>query len=264
MKGQTEPACPFQARREKTQRSPQIPGLLADLARQRYGMVCRPKRQTGRSPTFSDAAIQFCLSIKCLFVLPLRQSIGMVESLLKQAGLDWPVPDFSTVSRRQKSLQVVIPYSANSEGLHLLADSTGIKMLGEGEWKRKKHGADYRRQWCKVHIGIDAQTLEIRAIEVTSSSVGDAPVLAELLVQIPPDEPIVAVSGDGAYDTKGCHAAIAARGADAIISTRKNRQPRKENTPGAKAHNEILHITRYLGRTIWRKRSGYYYRCGMI
>ena len=114
----------------------------------------------GRSQTFSDAAIQFCLSIKCLFGLPLRQSLGMVESLLKQAGLDWPVPDFSTVSRRQKTLNVSIPYRPSCEGLHLLVDSTGIKMLGEGEWKRKKHGADYRRQWRKVHIGIDAETLD--------------------------------------------------------------------------------------------------------
>jgi hypothetical protein len=214
----------------------------------------------GRSPTFSDAAIQFCLSIKCLFGLPLRQSIGMVESLLKQAGLDWPVPDFSTVSRRQKSLNVVIPYRASGEGLHLLVDSTGIKMLGEGEWKRKKHGADYRRQWRKVHIGIDAQTLEIRAIEVTSSSVGDAPMLPELLVQIPPDEPIVTVSADGAYDTKGCHAAIAARNAAAIIPTRKNGQLWKENTPGARVRNEILRTTWRLGRTIWKKWSGYHQR----
>ena len=214
----------------------------------------------GRSQTFSDAAIQFCLSIKCLFGLPLRQSLGMVESLLKQAGLDWPVPDFSTVSRRQKTLNVSIPYRPSSEGLHLLVDSTGIKMLGEGEWKRKKHGADYRRQWRKVHIGIDAETLEIRAIEVTSSSVGDAPMLPELLEQIPPDESIATVSGDGAYDTKGCHAAIAARRAAAIIPTRKNGQLWKENTSGARARNETLRATRHLGRTIWKKWSGYHRR----
>ena len=214
----------------------------------------------GRSQTFSDAAIQFCLSIKCLFGLPLRQSIGMVESLLKQAGLDWPVPDFSTVSRRQKSLNVSIPYRPSSEGLHLLVDSTGIKMLGEGEWKRKKHGADYRRQWRKVHIGVDAQTLEIRAIEVTSSSVGDAPMLPELLMQIPPNETIATVSGDGAYDTKGCHAAIAARSAAAIIPTRKNGQLWKENTSGARVRNETLRATRHLGRTLWKKWSGYHRR----
>ena len=94
----------------------------------------------GRSRNFSDAAIQFCLSVKCLFGLALRQSIGMVESLLKLAGLDWPVPNFSTLSRRQKNLQVHIGYRA-SPALHLLVDSTGVKMLGEREWKRKKHWA---------------------------------------------------------------------------------------------------------------------------
>jgi hypothetical protein len=219
-----------------------------------------PSGKRGRRQTFSDAAIQFCLSIKCLFSLPQRQSIGLVESLLQQAGLDWPVPDFSTLSRRQKTLKVVIPYRPNNEGLHLLVDSTGIKMLGEGEWKRKKHGADYRRQWRKIHLGIDAHTLEIRAIEVTRSTVGDAPVLPLLLEQIPSDEVIATVSADGAYDTRDCHAAIAARHAAAIIPTRKNGQAWKENTAGAKARNDILRATDYLGRTIWKNWSGYHRR----
>ncbi len=238
----------------------QARGSLLIWLDQDMAWFAAPTGKRGRSPTFSDAAIQFCLSIKCLFGLPLRQSIGMVESLLKLAGLDWPVPDFSTVSRRQKHLRVVIPYQRSREGLHLLVDSTGIKMLGEGEWKRKKHGADYRRQWRKIHMGIDAQTLEIRAFEVTDNAEGDAPMLPELLSQIPADEPIISVSGDGAYDTKGCHAAIAARGAAAVIPTRKNGQPWKENTAGAKARNEILRATRYLGRTIWKKWSAYHRR----
>ena len=238
----------------------QARGSLLIWLDQDMAWFAAPTGKRGRSPTFSDAAIQFCLSIKCLFGLPLRQSIGMVESLLKLAGLDWPAPDFSTISRRQKHLRVVIPYQRSRDGLHLLVDSTGIKMLGEGEWKRKKHGADYRRQWRKIHMGIDAQTLEIRAFEVTDNAEGDAPMLPELLSQIPADEPIISVSGDGAYDTKGCHAAIAARGAAAIIPTRKNGQPWKENTAGAKARNEILRATRHLGRTIWKKWSGYHRR----
>mgnify|MGYP003617167836 FL=1 len=167
----------------------------------------------GRQRVFSDAAIQFCLSIKCLFGLALRQSLGLVESLLRLAGLAWRVPDFSTVCRRQKTLRVQLPYQSSATALDLLVDSTGIKFLGEGEWKRKKHGAEYRRQWRKVHLGIDAHTLEIRAIEVTDNSVGDAPMLPELLGQIPADEAVASVSGDGAYDTKACHAAIAQRGA---------------------------------------------------
>ncbi len=171
----------------------------------------------GRQPTFSNAAIQFCLSIKCLFGLALRQSLGLVESLLHLAGLDWKVPDFSTVCRRQKSLSVTLPYRPSTTALDLLVDSIGIKFLGEGEWKCKKHGAEYRRQWRKVHLAIDAHTLDIRAIEVTDNGTGDASMLPELLSQIPADEPLASVGGDGAYDAKACHAAIAQRNAQAII-----------------------------------------------
>jgi len=123
----------------------------------------------GRRPKYSEAAIQSCLTNKGLFNLPLRQAIGMAQNLLKLASLDWQVPDFITVRRRQKHLSVTIGAQPATKGLHLLVDSTGIKMLGEGEWKTKNQGADYRRQWRKVHLGIDADTLEIRAIEVKST-----------------------------------------------------------------------------------------------
>ena len=214
----------------------------------------------GRAEKFSDAAIQFCLMVKNLFGLALRQAAGMVASLLKLSCLDWPTPDYSTLCRRQQHLQVCISYRANPNGLHLLVDSTGVKMLGEGEWKTKKHGAEYRRQWRKVHLGIDAETLEIRAIEVTSNRVGDAQVLPDLLNQIPRDERIDSVSGDGAYDTKKAHAAIVERDAEAIIPVRKNGKPWKENTPGAQARNETLRTTQRLGRTIWKKWSDYHRR----
>lgn len=104
-------------------------------------------------------------------------------------------------------------------------DSTGGNFLGEGEWKRKKHGADYRRQWRKVRLGIDAQTLEIRAIEITDNSAGDAPMLPCLLQQIQESEPISRASADGAYDTKACHTAIAARGATSVTPRRRNARP---------------------------------------
>jgi hypothetical protein len=116
----------------------------------------------GRIMTFSDAAIQFCLTIKGLFSLPLRQTTGFVESLLRLAGLTWPVPDYSTLCRRQKTITVDIPYRPSEKGLHLLVDSTGIKMLGEGEWKRKKHGAEYRRQWRKFDLCNKAKQLPSR------------------------------------------------------------------------------------------------------
>ena len=94
-------------------------------------------------------------------------------------GLDWSVPDFSTLSRRQKFLKVNIPYRGSPGPLHLLIDSTGIKVEGEGEWNARKHGGPKRRVWRKLHIGIDEQTLEIRAAEFTSNEVGDAPFVGQ-------------------------------------------------------------------------------------
>ena len=102
-----------------------------------------PSGRAGRPTVFSDAAIQFCLTLKCMFGLGLRQVTGLAESLLKLAQLNWNVPDYSTLSRRQKTLSVAIAARPSRGGLHLLVDSTGVKMLGEGEWKIKKHGADF-------------------------------------------------------------------------------------------------------------------------
>ena len=141
------------------------------------------------------------------------------------------MPDFSTLCRRSSGLTVQIPYRPSTGALHLLIDSTGIKAAGEGEWSTRKHGASRPRQWRKVHLGIDAETLEVRAIEITGSRIGDGPMLPELLAQIPAEEPIGHVTADGAYDTRPCHAAIAARQARAVIPTRRNGRPWKETTP---------------------------------
>lgn len=99
----------------------------------------------GRPAVFSDAAIQVCLTIKVLFKLPLRQTTGMVASLLKLANLDWAVPDYTTLCRRQKALAVQIPYRRADGPLNLLVASTGIKFLGDGEWQARKHGVQGRR-----------------------------------------------------------------------------------------------------------------------
>jgi hypothetical protein len=93
-----------------------------------------PTGKRGRQPDYSDAAIQTCLTMKVLFGMALRQTTGFVESLLRLIGPDWDVPDFSTLSRRQKTLKVNIPYRGSDGPLHLLIDGTGIKVEGEGEW----------------------------------------------------------------------------------------------------------------------------------
>lgn len=112
----------------------------------------------GRNQLYSDAAIQCYLMLKVLFQLRLRQVTGFVESLIEITGLSWSAPDYSTLSRRQKTIDIKIPNQRSQQGLHLLVDSTGIKILAEDEWRRKKHKAEYRRQWRKINIIIDAAT----------------------------------------------------------------------------------------------------------
>ncbi len=163
-----------------------------------------PAGKRGRRQAYSDAAIQTCLTMKVLFGMALRQTTGFVESLLLLIGLDWTVPDFSTLCRRQRTLAVNIPYRGSQGPLHLLIDSTGIKVEGEGEWNARKHGGSKRRIWCKIHLGIDEETLEVRAVEITGSNIGDAPILPDLLGQIPVDQEIGSVTADGACDTRKC------------------------------------------------------------
>lgn len=217
-------------------------------------------RGNGRPPVFSDASVQFCLMVKVLFGLPLRQTTGMVASILSMAGLDWPVPDFSTLSHRQKRITVQISSRRASGPLNLLVDSTGIKFLGDGEWLACKHGTQRRRQYRKVHLAMDTATGDIRAVEFTSSDKGDSPVLPHLLDQIPPDEKIDTVTGDGAFDTRRCHSAILERGGTAIIPIRKNGRRWREDCTAAKARIEILKATQRLGRAAWKRWSGYHAR----
>jgi hypothetical protein len=222
--------------------------------------LASPSGRPGRSEMYSEAAIQFCLSIKVLFGLALRQTIGMVESLLKMAGLDWPVPDFSTLCRRQKTVTIQIPYRRSGGHLNLLVDSTGVKIRGDGEWQVRKHGPGRRRQWRKVHLAMDTATGDIRAVEVTPSQTGDSPVLPDLLDQIPQDEQIGTVTADGAYDTRRCHTAIVERGATATIPIRRNGRAWKEDCPAAQARNEILRASQHFGRALWKRLTGYHAR----
>ena len=199
----------------------------------------------------------FCLSLQGLFKLALRQTLGLVENLLRLAWQDWQVQDYSTVCRRQKTLQVQIGYRPSAQPLQLLVDSTAIQFLGEGECKRRKHGAEYRREWRKVHLGIDAQTLEIRAIEVTSNAIGDALMRPELLTQIPPEEAIASVCADGAYDTRCRRDFIALRWAQAVIPPRSNASVWHRPSPGAESRNEAVRACSRLGRRLWKTWRGY-------
>ena len=144
--------------------------FIADLGGRDMTWLAPHDGSPGRPAVFSDAAIQFCLTIKVLFKLPLRQATGMVSSLLEMANLDWAVPDYATLCRRQKTLAVQIPNRRADEPLNLLVDSTGIRFLDDGEWQARKHGVQGRRQGRKVHLAMATATSDIRAVEFTPSS----------------------------------------------------------------------------------------------
>ena len=227
------------------------------------------RRQPRYGPHYSDAAIQACLTIKVLFGLPLRQTTGLVaglvESLLGLVDLDCDVADDSRLCRRQKTLSVAIagqgrsgPVRAQKVRCTCCGGQHGhtalsFKAEGEGEWNAGRHGGAKRRLWRKTHIGLDEHTLEIRAVEVTGSTIGDAPVLPDLLSRIAPDRETGGVTADGAYDTGKCHEVIAARNASnasAVIAPRKNAKLWQPDTPGARAPKEALRSSKYPGRAL--------------
>jgi len=237
-------------------------------------MACaaKPTGKRGRQPVCSYASVQTGLMMKVLVSTALRHTTGFAESLLCRVGLDWDVPDFSTLSRRQKTLAVDIPHRGPQAPLHLLIDiepvsatgssepARGIRGECEGEWNARKHGGTRRRVGCKIYLGIDEKTLEVRAVEITKSGVGDAPMPPKPLAQSPGDQDIASVTANSACDTRKRHDAIAERGAAAVIPPRKTAKPLKTATAGAVARNKALRASKYPGCALWRRWSGYHRR----
>ena len=226
-----------------------------------------PSDKPGRQQTFSDAAIQACLAIKVLYSLIVifassvettvatRQTTGFMVSLLKRAGLDWPVPGSSKLCRRQKVLTVHLPYQAWGGLLHLLVDSTRTMIRSEGACHARKHGGARRRVLRKVHLAVDEATMEVRAVEITDGRIGDAPMLPVLLSQISGGEPVASVTAGGA-----CRDAITNQGAGMIIPPRRNAKPWERDGPGVRGRNDDLRAIERFGRTPWRKRSCHHRR----
>jgi len=138
----------------------------------------------GRPFTYSDIAIQAALTFRILFRLPLRATQGLTQSLCELLKLNIDAPDYTTLSRRQRKLKIKLFYRKTNEALHLVIDSSGLKVYGEGEWMVKKHGKSYRRTWRKLHIAVDPSTHDIVAAEVTKGHAHDCMPFDDLLVQV--------------------------------------------------------------------------------
>src|SRR3954464_14315257 len=137
-----------------------------------------PRSTRGARPWYSELAILTALTFRAVFRLAYRQTEGLIGSLMRLLGLDLPVPDHTTLCRRAATLEVPRPRSSSSPEaggaaapVHLLVDSTGLKLCGAGEWLVEKHGTRRRRAWRKLHLGVDADTGQIVAAALTSNDV---------------------------------------------------------------------------------------------
>ncbi|MEL6940937.1 MAG: IS5 family transposase, partial [Cyanobacteria bacterium J06598_1] len=135
----------------------------------------------GASPTYQDLAIATFETIKSVYGLAGRQTEGFIASLFDLMAVGLPIPEHSTVSRRKGKLRVTLPVVPTSGSVHLVVDSTGVKVYGEGEWKTRQHGVSKRRTWRKLHLGVDESTGEILAAVVTTNDFHDSEVLPDLL-----------------------------------------------------------------------------------
>ena len=175
-----------------------------------------PRTTRGGQPDYSPLAILTALTLRAVFRLPFRQTEGLIGSVIGLLGLDLAVPDHTTLCRRAETLEVPRPRPrSDGEPMHLLVDSTGLKLCGAGEWLVEKHGTRTRRSWRKLHLGMDANTGQIVAAELTTNDVDDGSQVGSLLDQL--DGQIASFTGDGAYDQQDVYASVAARHPEAAV-----------------------------------------------
>jgi Transposase DDE domain len=220
-----------------------------------------PRTTPGGQPWYSPLAILTALTLRAVFRLALRQTEGLIGSILRLLGLDLAVPDHSTLSRRAETLEVPRPRSGAGAGpVHLLVDSTGLRLCGPGAWLVEKHGGRTRRSWKKLHLATDADTGRIVASALTGNEADDGSRVGPLLD--PMDDPVASFTADGAYDREDVYGAVAERHPEAtvVVPPRANAVP--SGTAGSAPTQRDRHIAVIAerGRMGWQEASGYNWR----
>ncbi len=227
--------------------------------------AAEPRTTRGGQPWYSALAILTALTLRAVFRLAYRQTEGLIGSVVGLLGLALRVPDHTTLSRRAATVEVPRPRRPSTDAggggdaqpLHLLVDSTGLKLCGAGEWLVEKHGTRTRRSWRTLHLGVDADTGQIVASTLTTKDVDDGSQAGPLLDQVA--GPVASFTGDGAYDQDGVYASVAERHPEAAIVV----PPRSTAVPSKTAENEPTQRDHHLrriaehGRMAWQKASGY-------
>ena len=217
-------------------------------------------RPRGGQKQYSDGAMECLLMVKAVYHLPLRATEGFAQSLCHLLKVEVPVPDYTTLCRRAKTLPVTLPTTAHSP-IHAVLDSTGLKIFGEGEWKVRQHGYSKRRTWRKLHLSVDEATGEIQAEELTEASVDDAEMTEALLEQTTAE--VEQVSADGAYDKEKVYTVAQTHGTSTItIPPRRDAHIWQHGNCAAPPHPRDVNLRRIrdVGRKQWKVESGYHRR----
>jgi IS5 family transposase len=189
--------------------------------------------------------------LRLVFNLPLRQAEGFLRSVLSLMALDLEAPDHTTVSRRSQQVDVRLRLAATKGRLHLIVDSTGLSIVGEGEWAAVKHGGSGKRAWKKIHLGVDRSGVIVAEL-LTDGNADDSNTALDLLGTIEND--IASFTADSAYDTIAIYDAATARGAKVIVPPRKTATRSKRSS----ARDRTVRRVRKVGRRQWKKESGYH------
>jgi len=218
-------------------------------------------RQRGGQMEYSDRAIEWFLTLKVVFKLPYRQTEGFGRSLMELLGANVAIPDYSTLCKRSADLTVKLPPSQMQNAKHIVVDSTGLKVYGEGEWKVRQHGYTKRRTWRKLHLSVDEATQSIEAVVLTEASVDDAEAGRQLLDET--QGPIQQVSGDGSYDKRKFYEACEQREVEQItVPPRRDAkiwQHGNSSKPPLPRDQNLRRI-RQVGRKRWKEEVGYHRR----
>lgn len=207
---------------------------------------------------YSDAAIEFCMTIKQLYSLPYRQTEGFIEDIFKQINLNLNVVSYTQIQRRQSDLEVNMRYKEHFKRVNIdvVIDSTGLMVYGEGEWKVRQHGKSKNRQWIKLNMASQPDTLEIVSQVITFNDVDDAETGVEIISQI--KENIKSCAGDGAYDKAKFRACLSPL-TKQLIPPQENATV-SNNDPIMFQRDEAIKIITEIDRATWKKSVNYHIR----
>jgi len=214
-----------------------------------------PTGLRGAQRKFSNHAIETALVLRLVFKLPLRQAEGFLRSVLSLMDVDLEAPDHTTPSRRSQHLDVALKLVPAHEPIHLIVDSTGLSIVGEGEWAAVKHGGRGKRAWRKLHLGVDRSGV-IVAEALTHRSADDAKTALDLIDEV--EDAIASLTADAAYDTIAIYEATAARSTKVIVPPiRTATRSRRRRTLPCSRNRTIMRV-KEIGRRRWKKESGYH------